>query len=105
MIQRFTVHFEGSDHVPSVIEGLAELGFPDNAIRVWHEPNSNFVNAHAYRDGDLDTMPRLDLALMEDHCVYIWSRIGYAKITLSEFAATDSIVEFANDQYFEWDTG
>jgi hypothetical protein len=93
MIQRFSVRFQNSENLPAVLDGLADLGFPDSAIRSWREQNTDFVNVHAYRDSDVDTMRRLDPALMEEHCVRIWSRIGNAEIKLTVFSRAEPIIE------------
>ena len=104
MIQRLSVRFQNSENLQAVLDGLADLGFPESAIRSWGEQNTDFVNVYACRDIDVDTNRQLDPALMEEHCVQIWSRIGNAEIKLTKFSRTEPIIEYGDAEFADWET-
>ena len=99
MIQRLSVSLSTASDLPEVRLALVEIGFPDDAIRVWHNQDSDFVNIHAYRDGDVDTMPRLESGRLEEYAVMIWSRIGSAGVTLTEFDIAGPPIEGDHDAW------
>lgn len=105
MIQRFSVHFRGADKFNGVLEGLKGIGFSDNALRVSRDRNSDSFNTHAYHDGDIDKMNRLHSDRMGDYCVQIWSRIGKARIVLTEFGDAGRVLEYADKEYSDWESG
>ena len=105
MIQRFSVQFQGSERLQDALAGLKEIGFSDDAVRVWQNDSSGWIDIHSYRDGDVDTTKRLDPDRMEDYCVMVWSRIGYARIILTEFDGTGKDFEFGKKEYETWHEG
>ena len=105
MIQRFSVHFEDSRKIDTAIEGLTSMGFAVGAIRIWREEITGDISLYAYRDEAVDRMPPLDPRQMEEYCAGLWSRIGFARMTLTDFQPGSATLEFGRDEHAKWSAG
>jgi hypothetical protein len=105
MIQRFSVHFEDSGQLDAAIAGLTSMGFAEGSIRIWREEITGDISLYAYRDEAVDQMPPLDPQKMEEYCAALWTRIGTARLTLTDFQQTSAPLEFGREEHAKWSAG
>ena len=103
MIQRIQVILQDPARVQHVRQGLAAIGFPNVAIRVFQEAQTNFHNFFAYRDDDVDNWPVLTPNQMDQYVAEIWQRAGPCIVRLEIFDRVGQMEERTEEDWDAWD--